>query len=130
MGRWVMSELGPDIPHHVTAFHPDWRMRDVPPTPPATLLRAREILRGEGLHHVYTGNISYRPGEITYCAGCGLELIERDRYEILRYALTETGACTGCGEVLPGVYDKAPGHFGPRRIPVRLGAVRFPMVCR
>jgi pyruvate formate lyase activating enzyme len=122
MGRWVMNELGPDIPHHVTAFHPDWRMRDVPPTPAATLLRAREILRGEGLHHVYTGNISYRPGEITHCAGCGLALIERDRYEILRYALTETGACPGCGEVLPGVYDKAPGHFGPRRIPVRLGA--------
>jgi pyruvate formate lyase activating enzyme len=121
MGRWVMSELGPDVPHHVTAFHPDWRMRDVPPTPPTTLLRAREILLGEGLHHVYTGNISHRLGEVTYCAGCGLELIERDRYQILRYALTESGACPDCGQVLPGVYDRTPGHFGPRRIPVRLG---------
>ncbi len=121
MGRWVKSELGPDVPHHVTAFHPDWRMRDVPPTPPTTLLRAREILLGEGLHHVYTGNISHRLGEVTYCAGCGLELIERDRYQILRYALTEDGACPDCGKVLPGVYDRSPGHFGPRRIPVRLG---------
>ncbi len=120
MGRWVMAELGPDVPHHVTAFHPDWRMRDVPPTPAATLLRAREILRGEGLHHVYMGNVSHRHGEITYCSSCGLELIARDRYAILRYALTENGHCPDCGETLPGVYDRAPGHFGPRRIPVRL----------
>ncbi len=121
MGRWVMAELGPDVPHHVTAFHPDWRMRDVPATPAATLLRAREVLLGEGLHHVYTGNITNRAGEITYCPGCGQLLIERDRYEIVAYALTPDGACPGCGDRLPGVYDSAPGHFGPRRIPVRLG---------
>ena len=121
MGRWVMAELGPDVPHHVTAFHPDWRMRDVPATPAATLLRAREVLLGEGLHHVYTGNITNRLGEITYCAGCGRSLIERDSYEIVGYELTADGACPGCGDRLPGVYDSAPGHFGPRRIPVRLG---------
>jgi pyruvate formate lyase activating enzyme len=122
MGQWVMSELGPDVPHHVTAFHPDWRMRDVPPTPASTLLRARETLLGEGLHHVYTGNVSHRLGEITYCASCGLDLIERDRYEILGYRLTEDGLCPDCGKKLPGVYDRSPGHFGPRRIPVRLGS--------
>ena len=121
MGRWVMSELGPDVPHHVTAFHPDWRMRDVPPTPASTLLRAREVLLEEGLHHVYTGNISHRLGEITYCSTCELALIERDRYELLSYRLTPDGSCPDCGTRLPGRYDAVPGHFGPRRIPVRIG---------
>jgi pyruvate formate lyase activating enzyme len=120
MGQWVMSELGPDVPHHVTAFHPDWRMRDVPATPASTLLRAREVLLGEGLHHVYTGNISHRLGEVTYCSACDLPLIERDRYELLSYRLTPAGCCPDCGTRLPGRYDAMPGHFGPRRIPVRL----------
>ncbi|HEX8952539.1 MAG TPA: AmmeMemoRadiSam system radical SAM enzyme, partial [Polyangia bacterium] len=83
MGRWVRSELGPDVPHHVTAFHPDWRMRDVPPTPAATLRRGREILLEEGLHHVYTGNVPNRAGEVTYCSSCQAKLIERDQYDIL-----------------------------------------------
>jgi len=121
MGRWVMSELGPDVPHHVTAFHPDWRMRNVPPTPASTLIRAREVLLEEGLHHVYTGNISHRPGEVTYCSTCELALIERDRYELLSYRLTADGCCPDCGTRLPGRYDPVPGHFGPRRIPVRIG---------
>jgi len=120
MGQWVMSELGPDVPHHVTAFHPDWRMRDVPATPASTLLRAREVLLGEGLHHVYTGNISFSAGEVTYCSTCDLALIERDRYELLSYRLTPDGCCPDCGTRLPGRYDAVPGHFGPRRIPVRL----------
>ncbi len=123
MGRWVMSELGPDVPHHVTAFHPDWRMRDVPPTPGSTLIRAREVLLGEGLHHVYTGNISYSPGEVTYCSACHLALIERDRYELLGYRVAPDGCCPSCGTRLPGRYDAVPGHFGPRRIPVRLGGL-------
>lgn len=118
MGRWVLAELGPDVPHHVTAFHPDWRLRDVPPTPTATLLRARETLREQGLHHVYTGNVSYGPGEVTSCASCGRVLIARDRYEIRAYNLTPDGCCPECGERLAGVYDGAPGHFEPRRIPV------------
>jgi pyruvate formate lyase activating enzyme len=120
MGRWVRSELGPDVPHHVTAFHPDWRMRDVPPTPPATLRRAREILLEEGLHHVYTGNIANRAGEITYCSGCGAALIERDQYDVLRYRLTPDGTCPDCGTRLAGRFDAGPSHFGTRRIPVRL----------
>jgi len=120
MGQWVMSELGPDVPHHVTAFHPDWRMRDVPATPPSTLRRAREVLLAEGLHHVYTGNIVDPSGEITYCSSCHSRLIERDNYELLTYRLTADGRCPDCGTTLPGRYDAVPGHFGPRRIPVRL----------
>ncbi len=122
MGRWVMSELGPDVPHHVTAFHPDWRMLDVPPTPASTLIRAREVLLAEGLHHVYTGNVPHRPGEVTYCSSCHAALIERDQYRLLSYRLTPDGCCPDCGTTLPGRYDTAPGHFGPRRIPVRIAA--------
>ncbi len=121
MFRWVLAELGPDVPHHVTAFHPDWRMRDVPPTPPATLRRARRIALDEGLHHVYTGNIHDPAGEITACASCGTALIERDRYAIRAYRLTADARCPQCGAVLPGRFGDHAESFGPRRIPVVLG---------
>jgi len=74
------------------------------------------VLLGEGLHHVYTGNISYSPGEVTYCSACHLALIERDRYELLGYRVAPDGCCPSCGTRLPGRYDAVPGHFGPRRI--------------
>lgn len=116
MGKWVMAELGPDVPHHVTAFHPDWRMRDVAPTPKATLLRAREILLAEGLHHVYSGNLSYRPGEITYCTNCKLALIERDRYELRGYHLVSEGRCPACKATLVGCFDVASPVTGTDRL--------------
>jgi pyruvate formate lyase activating enzyme len=121
MFRWVVAELGPDVPHHVTAFHPDHRMRDVPPTPLATLRRARDIARDAGLHYVYTGNVTWRDGEVTSCVGCGRPLIERDRYAIRRYRLTPQGRCEACGTALPGRFAEAADTFGPHRIPVTLG---------
>jgi pyruvate formate lyase activating enzyme len=118
--RWVHDELGPDVPHHFTAFHPDHRMRDTPPTPVSTLLRAREIALEEGQHFVYTGNVDHRAGEVTTCTGCGAEVIERDRYEILAYRLDAEGRCTSCGTPLPGRFAEAADDFGRRRIPIRI----------
>ena len=121
MFRWVRTELGPNVPHHVTAFHPDHRMRDVPPTPLSTLVRARHIALEQGLHYVYTGNVDYREGEVTSCASCGASVIERDRYSILRYRLDAHGRCARCGTPLPGRFAAAAGDFGPRRIPITIG---------
>jgi pyruvate formate lyase activating enzyme len=118
--RWVADELGPDVPLHFTAFHPDWKMPDVPATPPATLSRAREIALANGLHYCYTGNVHDRVGGSTWCHHCGALLIERDWYEIGAWNLTAEGNCVGCGMRLPGVFAGSPGHWGRRRQPVRL----------
>ncbi len=118
--RWVATELGPDVPIHFTAFHPDWKMRDVPPTPPATLSRAREIALANGLHYAYTGNVHDRAGGTTRCAACGQALIERDWYEILAWNLTDDGRCTACNTPCPGRFEGPPGTWGGRRRPVRL----------
>lgn len=119
MTRWIHDELGADVPLHFSAFHPDNRMRDVPPTPPATLARARRIALDEGLHYVYTGNIVDPRGEVTSCPSCGAALVERDRYEILAYRLQD-GACARCATVIPGRFERVPGDFGRRRLPLRL----------
>lgn len=121
MCAWIARELGPDVPLHFTAFHPDHRMPDVPRTPLPTLVRAREIALEAGLHFVYTGNVHHRDGDRTCCAGCGTALIERDRYTLLRYRITSDGRCPDCSRPVPGRFDAAPGDFGPRRIPIRLG---------
>jgi pyruvate formate lyase activating enzyme len=118
--RWIAEHLGPDVPLHFTAFHPDYKMMDTPPTPAATLRRAREIALGYGLHYVYTGNVHDTEGGTTYCTGCGRALITRDWYEIRHYALDAHGACAHCGTVPAGHYAAAAGHFGRRRIPVRV----------
>ncbi len=122
MCDWVVAELGPDVPHHFSAFHPDWRMSDVPATPASTLVRAREIALEAGEHHVYTGNVTNRSGEVTSCAECGAPLIERDRYRVLAYWLTADGRCPDCRAPLAGRFDAEPGSFGPRRIPIRIAA--------
>ncbi len=121
MFRWVVAELGPDIPHHLSAFHPDHRMRDIPRTPLATLVRARDLALEAGLHFVYTGNVAFPAGEVTTCPTCRMPLIERDWYAIRGYRLTPDGACPRCATTLPGRFDpEGAGDFGPRRIPVRL----------
>ncbi|SDB80100.1 pyruvate formate lyase activating enzyme [Raineyella antarctica] len=119
--RWIAAELGPDTPLHFSAFHPDNRMLDTPPTPPATLTRAREIAMDEGLNYVYTGNVHDRAGDTTRCSGCGGKLIVRDWYRILSYRLTSDGRCPDCGQPLPGRFGAEAGDFGPRRIPIRIG---------
>jgi len=120
MTQWIASRLGPDVPLHFSAFHPDWKMGDHPPTPPATLTRAREIAMRNGLRYVYTGNVHDRSGGSTWCHGCGALLIERDWYELGRWGLTTEGRCADCGEKLPGVFAAKPGHWGAKRMPVRL----------
>jgi pyruvate formate lyase activating enzyme len=122
LSRWVFRELGPQVPLHFTAFHPDWKMTDLPPTPPATLARARRIALEEGLHYVYTGNVHDTEGGTTFCPNCHAALIERDWHRILRYELTEDGRCPHCATAIAGRFGKFEGAFGPRRIPVRLHA--------
>ncbi len=122
MTRWVVDRLGPDVPMHFTAFHPDWKLRDVPSTPPATLSRARAIALGNGLRHAYTGNVHDPDGGSTWCHACGARLIERDWYEIGEYALTGDGCCEACGTRCAGVFDGPPGGWGRRRQTVRIAA--------
>jgi pyruvate formate lyase activating enzyme len=121
---WLAEHLGPDIPLHFTAFHPDFKMRDVPPTPPATLRRARQIALDHGLRYVYTGNVHDPDGQTTQCPSCGSPVVVRDWYVINQYRLTDDGRCTGCGATIPGRYDGPAGTWGSRRLPVRLAAPR------
>lgn len=121
MTKWIMKELGPDVPLHFTAFHPDYKMLDRPPTPASTLTRARRIAINNGLHYVYTGNVHDEEGGSTYCARCGECLIGRDWYVITHWALDDQGACRKCGQPCPGVYHGMHGHWGAKRLPVTLG---------
>jgi len=120
MTQWVMDKLGPDVPLHFSAFHPDYRMTDVGGTPPETLIRARRIARDNGLHHVYTGNIHDKDGGSTYCHGCGTRLIGRDWYELSDWNIAPDGTCRKCGTACAGVFDAKPGRWGRRREPIRL----------
>ncbi len=113
--EWVMGHLGPDVPLHFTAFHPDFKMRDIPSTPPSTLRRAREIARRAGLKFVYTGNVHDAEGGTTSCASCAAPLVVRDWYEILEYRLTPEGACPECRAKAPGRYAEKAGRQGRRR---------------
>jgi pyruvate formate lyase activating enzyme len=124
MTQWIAAKLGPHVPLHFTAFHPDWKMLDKPRTPPATLTRARQRALANGLRFVYTGNVHDREGGSTWCPGCGACLIERDWYELGTWQLTESGECRQCGTQIPGVFAGAPGDWGARRVPVRLGSAR------
>jgi pyruvate formate lyase activating enzyme len=117
---WILQALGPDVPVHFTAFHPDYKMDDLPPTPPATLTRARTIAERIGLRYVYTGNVHDTAGGTTRCPGCGEGVIVRDWYRILDYRLTDDGRCKACGSAIAGRYGKFGTPFGQRRIPVRL----------
>ncbi len=120
MTSWIVERLGPDVPIHFTAFHPDYKMLDTPPTPPPTLTRAREIALANGIHHAYTGNVFDAGGQSTYCRGCGERVIERDWYRLDAYRLTDEGRCESCGTRLPGVFSGPAGSWGARRLPVRL----------
>jgi pyruvate formate lyase activating enzyme len=122
LARWVATELGPEVPLHFTAFHPDWKMTEVGPTPAATLTRAREIALAHGLRYVYTGNVHDSVGGTTYCPSCHAAVIERDWYHIRRHALSDDGHCLACGHAIAGRFSAFRGAFGPRRIPVRISS--------
>lgn len=120
MTRWIADHLGVEIPLHFTAFHPDFKMLDRPPTSPSTLTRARHIAVRNGLRYVYTGNVHDESGGSTYCHACGQRLIGRDWYKLTAWNLTDEGRCCGCGTQCNGVFDGPPGDWGPKRLPVRL----------
>jgi pyruvate formate lyase activating enzyme len=124
--RWIARELGPDVPLHFTAFHPDFKMDDLQATPPSTLERARRIALGEGLRYVYTGNVHDREGGTTSCPQCRSALVVRDWHRIEKYRLTGEGACPDCGTTIAGRFDAfdPKRQFGRRRIPLALGAAR------
>ena len=120
LARWVRAECGPDVPLHFTAFTPHFRMMDRAKTTLETLLRARDIARAEGLHHVYVGNVHHVEAQSSYCAGCGARVIERDWHLLSGWHLDGQGGCLSCGTRLPGVFDGPPGTWGRRRQPVSL----------
>ncbi|MBI3527581.1 MAG: AmmeMemoRadiSam system radical SAM enzyme [Betaproteobacteria bacterium] len=122
LSRWMSTELGTDVPLHFTAFHPDYKLDNLPPTPASTLTRAREIAIGEGLKYVYTGNVHDIEGGTTFCSGCGTGLIVRDWHRILIYRVSAEGRCTSCGRAIAGRFGKFEKPFGPRRIPVSIRA--------
>ncbi|MFP4129838.1 MAG: AmmeMemoRadiSam system radical SAM enzyme [Halorhodospira sp.] len=122
MAQWVVDELGADVPLHLTAFHPAFRMSDYPATPVSTLIRARRIARAQGLRYVYTGNVHDPEGGTTYCHACGERLIERDRYRLVAWRLDAEGRCRHCGTPCAGVLEAEPGRWGARSVPVRLAS--------
>lgn len=122
MTQWIYSNLGPDVPLHFTAFHPDYRMTDKIPTPPETLWRSRDIALKNGLHFVYTGNIHDPKGQATYCHQCHRPLIERDGYVIKGFHINN-GKCLFCHTPCPGIFENQPGHWGSKRFPVQLSSL-------
>jgi len=121
--QWVVEHLGPDVPIHFSAFHPDWKMRDKASTPGRTLLRAWEIARRNGIRYAYTGNVHDEYTQSTYCPSCGQKLIGRNWYELGVWRLTEEGCCDTCGTRCAGVYEASPGKWGSRRLPVRMRSI-------
>lgn len=122
LSKWVCEKLGPDVPLHFSAFHPDYKMRDVPPTPAATLTQARQIAMRNGLRYVYTGNVHDPEGGSTFCHSCGKKLIGRDWYVLTEWNLSTEGKCQNCGTACAGVFESAHGSWGARRMPVRLAS--------
>ncbi|MBF0584710.1 MAG: AmmeMemoRadiSam system radical SAM enzyme [Magnetococcales bacterium] len=120
LSRWVVDRLGPDVPIHFSAFRPDFKMLDKSPTPLATVRRARRIAQGNGVRHVYTGNVVDLEGGVTCCHGCGARLIERVGYAVTGWRLGEGGRCLACGVVCAGRFEAAHGVWGSRRLPVRI----------
>ncbi|HEX4328690.1 MAG TPA: AmmeMemoRadiSam system radical SAM enzyme, partial [Burkholderiales bacterium] len=118
LSKWVRAELGPDVPLHFTAFHPDHKMRDTGATPAQTVKHARRIALEEGLHYVYTGNIHDAEGGATYCPGCGEKLIDRDWHDVGGYRISAASRCMKCKTHIAGRFSEFKQPFGRRRIPV------------
>jgi pyruvate formate lyase activating enzyme len=124
MTQWIVANLGPDVPVHFTAFHPDWKMLDHPSTPPETLKRARRIAIANGIRYAYTGNIHDTEGGTTLCHHCGQPLIVRDWYTNLEYHLDSAGSCKHCGTPCAGAFNTTHGTWGAKRQPVQLKEYR------
>lgn len=117
MCDWILENLGPDVPLHFTAFHPDFRLRDRPPTHPATLVAARDVALQAGLNYVYVGNVLDPQRQSTYCPNCHKQLVERAWHDVGHYQI-RNGKCAYCGHSIAGHFADQPGHWGTRRLPV------------
>jgi pyruvate formate lyase activating enzyme len=124
LAQWVVEHLGPDVPIHFSAFHPDYKMLDRPATSPATLALARKIAMKNGIRYAYTGNVQDEEGGSTYCHHCHEKLIGRDWYELSDWNLSADGRCRYCGWACAGVFEAQPGQWGARRAPVMLKKFR------
>lgn len=120
MCSWIYNSIGPDVPIHFSAFHPDWKMMDKDHTPAMTLLRAREIAIKNGLRYAYVGNVHDEYGSSTYCHHCKNKIIGRDWYLLTRYELDNLGHCNFCGSRCAGVFEGPAGNWGRKRVPIRL----------
>lgn len=118
--QWVVDKLGPDVPLHFSAFHPDWKMLNKSSTPPATLIEARRIAMKNGIRYAYVGNVHHKGGDSTYCHHCGQVLIGRDWYELFEWNLTADGTCNRCGTACAGVFEARPGDWGAKRMPINM----------
>ena len=137
MCDWILDSVGPDVPLHFSAFHPDFRMHNRAHTPHATLLRAHEIAKKTGLNFVYVGNVNDVSNQSTYCSKCNALLIERHWYQLGQYHM-QGDRCGSCGTHIAGHFDEQPGNWGSRRQPVRIsdytarahqsGEIRIPVV--
>ena len=122
MSTWIFDHLGPDVPLHFTAFHPDFKMMDTAPTPHQTLTQARQIALDCGLNYVYTGNVHDASGSSTYCTQCNTCIIERDWYELGEYGIKD-GVCQNCKALVPGHFLNEAGSWGRSRMPVNISDV-------
>jgi pyruvate formate lyase activating enzyme len=120
MIQWGIEHLGPEVPWHFTAFHPDYKLNNTDPTPKSSLLNARNIARKNGFYYVYAGNVHDKQSGSTWCHQCGQLLIGRDWYELSDWNLTETGCCNVCGTKCHGLFEANAGQWGSRRQPISL----------
>lgn len=104
LAGWVVGELGPDVPVHFTRFHPDYQLLNLPPTPVATLERAREIALARGIRYAYVGNVPGHPGNHTYCPSCGKVCVERNGFFVTRMEV-QNGRCRYCQAEVAGVWN-------------------------
>ncbi|MFM9066444.1 MAG: AmmeMemoRadiSam system radical SAM enzyme, partial [Planctomycetota bacterium] len=117
MCDWIVQHCGAEVPVHFSAFHPDFRMLDLPNTPLSTLLAAYAIAKEAGLKYVYTGNVHDVAHQSTYCPHCGIMVIERDWYDLGRYQL-DGNRCRSCGHTVAGHFEASPGQWGRKRQPI------------
>lgn len=128
MTEWIIKHLGPDVPLHFSAFHPDWKMRDLPRTPAETLLRARRIAIEKGIRYVYVGNVHDKAASSTYCYNCNQLLIGRDWYALSDWQIDNMGQCNNCLAPVAGLNFKngwceKPGNWGAKRQPIQLNMI-------
>jgi pyruvate formate lyase activating enzyme len=107
LSEWILEHLGPHVPLHFTAFHPDFKLQDKPRTPPETLHAARRIALDAGIDFVYEGNI-HSDAAHTYCPGCGQILVRRSWHDVIENSLRD-GACPSCARAIPGRWSNPRG---------------------